>query len=833
MRSLLRCRATVGLLVMAVAFVGVCAAGQTTTYAPYVVVDPQAVQRNTVFNYIADALAYLNDLPVPEADGATVMIYPGEYTITATLNVSIPRLRIVALGGADRTKITDDGVFVGPMMNVTAPGVQIEGLQIAGSGKTKQSPKFVGISITQAGCVVSKVLVQGNTGDGIEVLLGGNRTSIGDSTCTGNGGHGISVAAGVDDARIDTTACSSNTGSGVSLATTRKALVESCTLVGNGADGLTVVGGDGASILSCTFSSNTGAGCSATDAARLSIRGCSISGNTGGGVSLTGMMESSVADSQFDQNTGPGITVTGSSTLCAVTANTVSLEAWAGLTASPGILVTGKATACTVSYNRINGYTWGMRLGAPAAPPATPRGNRFEQNTIESPLSAGVQVTASGGGNTFALNSVLNSAGDGFFVSAAASDSYDGNSVTGATLAGMSFNAGSAGSLTSVMVQNCTLAKNGRNGIEVLSTVAGGVSGFAIANCVVEQNVQDGVVVKNNPIVLGAYRGVLIERNTIRGNQRDGIVVAGAPGCVIGHNAIEGNLAFGLNVINDAGSGENLRITRNRVAWNAGGGLLLNMTPAPSAIVPAIVDENEFVSNQGFGLSVLNWPAGAPFPPPFKLGMDIGRNWWGSPDGPSGVYGGTGNAVLGLGDNAAIAPVLAAPMYAGPSPTSMQVLEQPQAAILTSFASGRVDVNRLDTAGLRLTFSNVQARTPGWVCTAAYTEQATAKFFTLNGGRTLRAAAVLVSGLTMGDVEVAVKYDASELAGADPARLWLYAYRGGVWQVDSGTGDWYLSGGQLLPLRSCAAAGSEVVIGEFKVTELLRDVAAILLVLKD
>jgi parallel beta-helix repeat protein len=319
----------------------------------------------------------------------------------------------------------------------------------------------------------------------------------------------------------------------------------------------------------------------------------------------------------------------------------------------------------------------------------------------------------------------------------------------------------------------------------------------------------------------------LVEGNVVSNNKLGGIAISGAPGCAVRHNDIENNVGSGLFVVNDATGAMTASVARNRIASNKGGGLALDMQDQAG---PISIVENEFASNQGFGLSALHWPASA------APGLvDLGRNWWGTSDGPSGIFGGTGNAVLGTPPvDTVLAPILPCPMYAGPSPSSMQVLAYPQTAILPLFsAAGTFVIDRLGTAGLRMAFYGGERSAHGWVTMATYTSQALANEFVLTRGRAVRAAAVLVSGFAGGQVEIAMPYDATELGAADPTRLCLYAYEGGSWQAEPGTGELGLVGGELQPLVSHVAVGSHVVIAELDVSQLAGRVSAILLVLRD
>ena len=346
---------------------------------------------------------------------------------------------------------------------------------------------------------------------------------------------------------------------------------------------------------------------------------------------------------------------------------------------------------------------------------------------------------------------------------------------------------------------------------------------------VITGNDNNGVSINGN----GTASSVRIVGNAIAENEGNGLIANLCPGAIIRHNRIHQNRGVGVEAATSASFCRvDLSICRNSISRNIGGGLDLILKPAVTDPV-TVVEENAIYENLGFGAQVKKLPvAVTPLALPRPQGFSLGSNWWGVSVGPSGLYAGTGNAVLGFpGDRTlALAPILPAPAFASEAVDALPILISAQASVLRTFAASKVIVDRVDTTGFRLTFTGVSPRTSGWASMAPYTETAIRGAPWSELGTVIKSAAILVSGLSDGMVEVACEFDAEALPdGTDPNELTLHAYKGGKWTVSEETGEWTLAGGSWVPLSGCVTVGAQVVFGELPVTDLLGEVKAIAL----
>jgi len=821
-----------GLLLILAAAVP-CALGQTSD-GPYFVVDAAIAEASgQVFPTIAGALATIAKLG-PQGWGATLMINPGVYPQSPGLVVAVRGLTIMSRDGPEKTQIVPEAGFPGtPLITVAAPYVTLRGLKLAGTSTRVAQ----GITVAADDCTLVDLVLTGLTSAtataGVIATPGADRLSIVNARISGSlgGGAGISIGAGSRNVRISQSEIRGGAGSGIALVGCTGGEISGNQVVGNNANGITaatceglvikqnVISGNvtaialGPSSLLCEISANSlkdnTTGIAVTDSMRSLITGNDLSGNDGGGITDTG--------------TGTGTPALGSvgnqilTNLIAAQQGNGVAGGWVG--AAPGIALTGKVSADRVEGNTLAGNGVGIALATVL--PWSPAGCTVLTNTISRSSTHGIHIAGTNGGNVFANNTISDSNQAGILIAAAPpaanpSDVFRLNSTTGDGQAGIRVTApGPTGPV--VILESNTVSLSGGSGIEVAPNTFATLP-VAIINSVVRECGGHGITVSAESPALR------LEGNELADNRLNGLnVTVGPVVCAIYGNNIHGNHGVGVALTTSAKSA--VTSSHNAIWANRQGGVQL---AGPTARVLDLSD-NDIFGNLGYGLSC-TWPLG------FGAPSQAGANWWGATTGPSGLFAGAGNAILGLtaGASIAAAPILPAPVASGPGKDAVTILDaaKSQFALIPSFAAQKVIVNRLDTACLRLVFSGVSDKDFAWVNTAPFTKQAL-QMPTFSGlGQVVSAAAVLVAGVSDGNVEIGFGFDPSVLpAGTDLGKLRIYLYLDGAWKASS-RGDWTLEGGAWQAIGTCSVSGGEIVIGSTAVADLTGRTKAIALVLE-
>ncbi|MFC2095545.1 right-handed parallel beta-helix repeat-containing protein [Candidatus Bipolaricaulota bacterium] len=812
-----------------VAFVAIAGIAQTDD-GPYFIVDPDiAGPWGNVFPTLQSALAFVTGQPNPEEmSGATIVLYPGVHVVgvIAGIDINVPGLRLISRDGANRTIIQATAISPtpsGPMVDVlaiTAPGVVIEDITI----QTLVGVNGIGLSARD--CTLRNVTVEGTPGFvGISVLPGADNLLIDSVTCVG-GTNGIQVGLGgaVYDVVVQNSSMQASLVNCVSLINAQRIVIESSTISGGIINGLNVFAASSSiDIMNCTINDNAGAGISALAAFELNVENCTFVGNAGFSVSLVGTQKATIDNCNFEETGGAAVLLSTSCSDVSILGNTMSRET-SGPFPIDAISFAPPAPAATnarVENNAITGYASAVNF----TPFSAPSNSIIAGNTISDTLNHGIWVQASGGGNEISGNTLLGCGGRGIWIAAASSDTYSQNTVTASTLSGIGIDDG-VGAFGNLKIRDNNVARSGEDGIEVFATALGSLN-VTISGNELRDNDNRGISV-NAPLTgvpPALIPGVRIEDNLIVGNEQQGLVFASAPGCVITGNTITRNLDQG--VLGTHGAAET-RILRNSVYSNAGGGIEVDWAGAGHLVI----EENFITENQGFAVTltgVVPPPAGIL---PYPFGMSLASNWWGSPSGPAGFFGGTGNALLGLPALSinSVAPVLTAPTIESVS-TKTRLVEYAQVSVIPSFASSKVTVNRLDTSGVRIVFSGVEARASGLVSTGGFTSHAIQQALPKPTGEIVSAVSVLVSGFGDGVAEASLTYEPSDIGDRNPDELQIMELLDATWVFDETDGTWAIEGGTWSPLAGCTVSGANLISVEIPVTDLRGKCIALALVL--
>ena len=174
------------------------------------------------------------------------------------------------------------------------------------------------------------------------------------------------------------------------------------------------------------------------------------------------------------------------------------------------------------------------------------------------------------------------------------------------------------------------------NGIQI----GWGATG-SVTNNTVTHHGSPGTVWGGTGILIQSSPGVIVEGNTVTGNQDYGIATAGytsyggsyATGTIIRNNTVEGNgQGIRIEKMSVDTVVQNNTITGNREGIHVGSAPLVYPIPP----VGTVIHNNTIYSNTEYGLFVET---------DVLLPVDATDNWWGDASGPGGVGPGTGDAV--------------------------------------------------------------------------------------------------------------------------------------------------------------------------------------------
>ena len=792
-------------VMLVVMLTGVMAWAQSAD-GPYFVVDQSATITPTtthVFNTIDAALARFAILG-KEAWGATLVLLPGNYAVAppaAPIVITIPYLKIVTRDGAGKARLVGD--FVGPMITINARGVILQDLTLINDAAVP-IPGSDGIVINAPDVAVHGVLISGFAGQGIETTGGGERLSITECRITNNGANGINLTNCLD-AVINDCDIRANALVGINIITSNNVHISACRISDNIGNGIQVMNSSSVQVTdNKEIRANGGSAVNIAGCGYCDVSGNALIGNTTG-IIIAASVGCTVQDNTCENGAGPAIS------LVAGTGNLITKNHLSGVEnpnfACSMILLGGATTQNTVSENVMTGNTWGVVLNN-----AGVSGNLISGNEISDTSQAGIYVRLSGGNNVIEKNSVSDSIEYGFLIQNSAGDKFASNNIARSASDGIRID-------DTVAILNCLITNNvitdcGGNGINVVSVGGGaGFAGLTLSHNTISDGASDGIFVNN---ALGALTRLSIESNRVVGNEGDGVDITGTQGMSLRRNVIHDNENIGLLIGSLVGPAL-ASARQNTIYANQRGGV---QYAGGSGLV---LEENAIFLNLGYALSVtVN---------PIPGGTSFAKNWWGSATGPAGVYSGVGNAVLGVADADIniLAPILPTPPFAGLAYDANSILAvgNTQISFIGSFSAGRVVVDRTDTAGLKLVFTEVSVRNNAWVATVPFATDVLGSKLFADLGEVLAASCVLVSGIQDGMVAIGFEY--GDQLNVSDGELNLYVYQGGEWKLND-SGEWILEDGKWDPVPNCHFGNTYSVVGDIPVESLTGDVKAIALV---
>jgi len=762
---------------------------------PYFVVDPSIARQTThVFQSIDNALAALNALG-KQAWGATLILLPGNYQRATPIVITTPYLKIVTRDGEDKARITNNLNI--NTINILARGVSLQDLKVIGGSVG------TGINIGAPDVTLKNVLVSGFAGHGL--VATGDRLSVSSCSFSNNGGNGVNLAncpgAAITDCDIR-----NNRAGGVNIATSDNVLISACRISNNPGGGISIARSSYAQVKDNKEIRANGPAIQLGGSGYCDISGNGLIGNISG-ILMAGCVGCTVQENKSENSAGPAVSLTGG------TGNLITKNHLYGVenppTGNAAILLAGNATTNTVSENVLTKNTWGIVLNNVGG--NAPSGNVISSNEISDTAQAGIYVRRSGGNNVIQKNSISDSVQFGLWIESSTGDKFADNVIQRSASVGIRIT--NPGTVTNCLVTNNVIDKSGGAGISVAGPTAALINWLTLSSNTIINGAADGISVNDANSVCASLS---LNFNRISRNDGNGVSITHTTGTSLWRNVIHDNEDVGLLIAN-VDIPLPMSVRQNTVYANQRGGVSFNN------IGVLVMEENSIFSNLGYAL---NKAPGLPLG-----GTSFAKNWWGSATGPAGVFNGTGNAVLGLANQQIIEPILTAPALTGSVDDAAYLVDtaDAQVSFINSFAAGRVVVDRTDTSGLKLVFTQVSVRNNAFVATMPFTADALrSKAFT-DLGNVLAASGLIVSGIQDGIVSVGFQYG-SDVNTAD-GRLTLYVYQGGQWKLDD-SGTWVLEGGSWDTVSNCHLGDTNQVLGDVPVESLTGEVKAIALVLE-
>ena len=306
------------------------------------------------------------------------------------------------------------------------------------------------------------------------------------------------------------------------------------------------------------------------------------------------------------------------------------------------------------------------------------------------------------------------------------------------------------------------------NGIQI----GWGATG-SVTNNTVTYHGSPGTVWGGTGILIQSSPGVIVEGNTVTGNQDYGIATAGytsyggsyATGTIIRNNTVEGNgQGIRMEKMSVDTVVQNNTITGNKEGIHVGSAPLVYPIPP----VGTVIHNNMIYSNTEYGLFVET---------DVLLPVDATDNWWGEISGPSGVGWGSGDKVSA---NVVFDPWLSAGGFSN------------------TFTGRETEVTSSgpDTVSLPGTIASAVKTGSGTptITVAEYSVNPGSVSFTGDIGNYIDVYVPVTTGTDQ--IEVRLYYTHSEVAGLGLSEsslrlywwVWSYRYSGGTWAQCSDSG---------------------------------------------
>ncbi|MCS7197197.1 MAG: right-handed parallel beta-helix repeat-containing protein [Candidatus Bipolaricaulota bacterium] len=681
----------------------------------------------------------------PRSEFGTIIVAPCTYreSLTGENAIDVKGLQWISRAGRDKTKII--GAVEIAAKNVLFVGFDVDADQAENA-----------LIITEDFAIVSNSKFHGAAGAGILVMRGAEGVILLRNEIFNNGGEGVKIDEASANLRLEENKIRSNGSIGVYIgANSDRAVISRNEIILNRGEGIFVTDNDGVEISNNELSHNAMDGIKLDRANGAVVLKNKISASGVYGITVQASDNNEIRENELFNNGAGGIALKEgerSAKRNTIQGNTISNHARAG---AEGILLSGDVSGNVFLKNSVLHNSFGVKLIAQESGRA-PSNNTFQENSIQESHEDGVSIQQSDGRNTFRSNEI------------------SGNNGSGISLA--------EGARNDMFVNN-VIKDNGKHGVLIVQA-----SRHALRENQVLFNGQAG-------ISLQGAQHILVQLNEIRQNEREGLQLSGTAHTDLVANTIESNGWHGLFVQ----GARDLDARQNTISGNYGVGVFFLETTAAS------FDHNKVLQNAQGGIDLGAATSGidiefsdivgnTQFGLRLAAGLDettirADRNWWGDPSGPSGVFEGRGNSVLGIRLNRDCTAEGAA-LGRSPCPIILPWLLAPTAELVENsitgwifrkFGTGRAEFDATSTAGVFLRLYNVDANSESVVIVARYRNGFPQQRTLLENP--VKVVSVLASGMRAGIAQLEVEYTDAEIKGIDESKLCLLYF-------DRATGGW-------------------------------------------
>lgn len=670
----------------------------------------------------------------PRSEFGVIIVAPCTYreSLTAEHAIDVKGLQWISRAGRDKTKIIGSVEIVAK--NVLFVGFDVDADQaenaltikedfVAVSNNKFHNAAGAGVLVTAGadGVILLRNEIFNNGGEGVKIEESSANVRLEENRVRSNGSIGVYVGAGSDRAVISRNEIILNRGEGVFVTDNDGTEISNNELAHNAMDGIKLDKANGAVILKNRISTSGVYGITLQASDNNEVRENELSNNSAGGIAIK------EGERSAKRNTVQG--------------NTISNNGRAG---AEGVLLSGDVSGNVFLKNTIVSNSFGVKLVAQESGRA-PSNNTFQENAIKDSHEDGVSIQESDGRNTFRSNELSGNNSHGIRVAERArNDTFVNNVIKDNGKTGIFLERASRHAL-----RENQILSNGEAGV-----VLDGATENILQLNQIRENEQEGVRIVN-----GAKNNDLIA-NTIELNHAHGLSAQGATDLDIRQNTISGNYWAGVLLTETT----NVGFDHNKVLQNNQGGIDLG-----AGTTKIDMEFNDIVGNTQFGLRL-------------AAGLDettirADRNWWGDPSGPSGVFEGRGNSVIGIRVNRDCTVEGTA---SSPCPIVMPWLLAPAAELVENsvtgwifrkFGNGRAEFDASTTASVQVRFYNADINADGVVIVAKYRNGFPQQRNLLENP--VKVVSVLVSGMRAGVAQIELEYTDAEIKGIDESKLCL------------------------------------------------------------
>jgi len=670
----------------------------------------------------------------PRSEFGTIVVAPCTYreSLTGENAIDVKGLQWISRAGRDKTKIV--GALEIVAKNVLFVGFDVDAAQAE-----------VALTIKEDFVVVSNNKFHNAAGAGVLVTGGAEGVILLRNEVFNNGGEGVKIEASSANLRLEENKIRSNGSIGVFVgADSDRAVISRNEIILNRGEGVFVTDNDGTEISTNEITNNAMDGIKLDKANGAVILKNKILSSGVYGITLQASDNNEVRENELVNNSAGGIAIKEgerSAKRNTVQGNTIANNARAG---AEGVLLSGDVSGNVFLKNSILNNSFGVKLVAQESGRA-PSNNTFQENSIKDSHEDGILVQESDGRNTFRSNELSGNNGYGIHIAERArNDTFTNNVIKDNGKVGVFLEKTARHAL-----RENQILFNGEAGV-----VLDGTNDTILQLNQIRENEQEGVRLVN-----GAKNNDLVA-NTIEMNRGYGLHAQGATELDIRQNTISGNYWAGVFFAETTEVG----FDHNKVLQNGQGGI--DVGAGSSAID---LEFNDIVGNTQFGLRVAG-------------GLDettirADRNWWGDPSGPSGVFEGRGDSVIGIRVNRDCTAE-GVPSYQCPivmpwllAPTAELVENSVTGWIFRKFGNGRAEFDASTTASIQLRFYNVDVNADGVIIVAKYRNGFPQQRNLLENP--VKVVSVLASGMKAGVAQIEVEYTDAEIKGLDESKLCL------------------------------------------------------------